>query len=75
MEYAFDRGSFRIFLGQQYLEKLGSIRFTSKTVMGSKGKKEEALLEQYHYNTKNLHAVEKKSILAMQKRLLQGDQL
>ena len=70
MHHKFNDGSATLFLSNDLMSELKGLQITRKGKLEEVT--EEALFQRYHYNVRNLDAIELKSVLDWNKRLLAG---
>lgn len=68
METRFPQGFARIFISNDQIGKLEHFRLPRRVSVDSL--KEEAIIDQFHYNTRNLDAIELDSVMALHKKLM-----
>jgi hypothetical protein len=68
MEVRFPRGFARMFISNDQIPKLENFRIPRKVAADLL--KEEAIIDQFHYNTRNLDAIELDSVIALHHKLL-----
>ena len=68
MHHKFDQGSATLFLSNDLILELKGLQVTKKGKLEEV--KEEALFQRYHYNVQNLDAIDLKSVLEWNKKLL-----
>jgi hypothetical protein len=68
MEIKFPQGFARMFISNDQIAKLEHFRLPRKIILDHY--KEEAIIDQFHYNTRNLDAIELDSVIALHHKLL-----
>jgi hypothetical protein len=67
METRFPQGFARIFISNDQIGKLEHFRLPRRVSVDTL--KEEAIIDQFHYNTRNLDAIELDSVIALHAKL------